>query len=108
MTLEAFADTIVPGEERRPQDQAVDLVSAEAGGSPAALPEAARLLNVHAEEYRRLHGLEPDDSVPPFVALPFEHRVALISQLVSPDHPEQSLWAGMVVSARTHRLRSAG
>ncbi|GAA2053495.1 DUF5987 family protein [Catenulispora yoronensis] len=111
-TLEAYADTIVPGEKRWPGDRAiagvsagggavaagaVELMRTDAGGLAPALPDLVRALNAHAEAYRDRLGLERDDSVPAFVALSGEHRVALVSELVAPGHPEKMLWVGMAI-----------
>jgi hypothetical protein len=112
MTLEAFADTIVPGEKRWPGDVAVagaspgggavasgalELLTTEAGGMAPLLPDVVRALNEHARAYAAEHGLAADASVPPFVALPFEHRLALVQRLVGPDHEEKEMWVGMAI-----------
>ncbi|MGW5259510.1 DUF5987 family protein [Microbispora sp. NPDC004025] len=106
-TLEAFADTIVPGEKRHPGDLAVagaaegagavqagaiELLEWNATGVTEGLDDYARLLGDHARDYAAEHGLTLDDSVPPFVALPFEHRTALVRRLTAPDHPEKAFW----------------
>jgi hypothetical protein len=54
-------------------------------------------LNQYAGKYRADHGLDPDDSVPAFVALPSEHRVALVQELTAPAHPEKELWTGLAL-----------
>lgn len=107
MTLEAFADTIVPGEKRFSGDTAI--AGAAAGGGAVAsgaiellewsatgvtpmLDELARTLNEHARAYADDEGLVSDPGVPPFVALPFEHRTALVRRLVAPGHPEKEFW----------------
>ncbi|MFC0865982.1 DUF5987 family protein [Sphaerimonospora cavernae] len=107
MTLEAFADTIVPGEKRFPGDRAIagaapgggavaagaiELLEWDATGVTGGLDDYARLLNDHAESYAGEHGLALDAAVPPFVALSFEDRTALVRRLVSPDHPEKEFW----------------
>src|SRR3989442_773695 len=94
MTLEAFADTIVPGEKRFPGDRAiagiaegggavaagaVDLMRTEAGGMADALPNLVQALNKHAEAYRDELRLEADPEVPAFVALPAGHRAMLVA-----------------------------
>ncbi|MFF9347143.1 DUF5987 family protein [Streptomyces sp. NPDC014734] len=107
MTLEAYADTIVPGEKRWPGDRAV-AGAAEGGGAVAAgalellrwdatgisegLGDLARLVNDHAEVYAMENGLAPDGDVPPFVALDFADRTALIQRLTRPGHPEKDFW----------------
>lgn len=107
MTLEAYADTIVPGEKRFPDDHAIAGVS-EGGGSVAAgalevlsdpasgvaagLPHLAQSLNAHARTYAQEHGITLDPDLPEFVALPYEHRAAIILALTAPGHPEKDGW----------------
>jgi hypothetical protein len=107
MTLEAYADTIVPGEKRFPDDHAIAGVS-EGGGSVAAgalevledpasgvaagLPYLAQALNVHARAYAEEHGITLDENLPEFVALPYEHRAAIILKLTAPGNPEKDGW----------------
>jgi hypothetical protein len=111
-TLEAFADTIVPGEKRSPDDRAIAGI-AEGGGAVAAgaikllempeggwadsLDDLAAALDAHALKYSADHGLVPDDSVPPFVALESADRVALVEELTRPGHPEKVMWTGLVL-----------
>ncbi|ETK37135.1 DUF5987 family protein [Microbispora sp. ATCC PTA-5024] len=107
VTLEAFADTIVPGEKRHPGDRAVagaapgggavaagaiELLEWDATGVSEGLDDFALLLNDHATAYAAEQGLDLDASVPPFVALPFEHRTALVQRLTAPGHPEKQFW----------------
>jgi len=107
ITLEAFADTFVPGEKRTPDDIAVagaasgpgavaagaiELLETPATGISAGLDDLARTLNEHAAAYAAGHGLPADDGLPPFVALSFEHRTALLQGLTAPDHPEKEFW----------------
>ncbi|AGL16715.1 DUF5987 family protein [Actinoplanes sp. N902-109] len=111
-TIEAFADTIVPGERRGPGDRAVagaapgagavaagalDLLRLPAGGLADSLDGLADILTMHAEEYAARHGVELDPAVPAFVALPFEHRTALVQELTAPEHPEKQLWVGLAL-----------
>jgi hypothetical protein len=112
MTLEAFADTIIPGEKRSPEDRAIAGAAAGGGavtsgavpllewsacGLADALDGLAVALNGHATRYAQGHGLELDDAVPAFVALPFEHRTALVLALTAPEHPEKQLWVGLAL-----------
>jgi enediyne biosynthesis protein E8 len=106
-TLEAFADTIIPGEKRSPQDRAVAGV-AEGGGAVAAgalellhlpatgvtagLDYLAGALNGHAGSYAAEQGLVLEAGVPAFVALPYRHRVAVVQRLTTPGHPEKDGW----------------
>lgn len=111
-TLEAFADTIVPGEKRWPDDRAIagaaagpgavaagaiELIETPATGIADALDNYARDLNDQARAYARKRNLEIDQSVPPFVALPFEHRSALVRILTAPGNPEKDLWVLLVL-----------
>jgi hypothetical protein len=112
MTLEAYADTIVPGEKRHPDDHAVagvspgpgavaagamDLLNFDATGVTAGLPYLAQSLNDHAKSYAGEVGLELDSDLPPFVALPYEHRRALVQRLVKPGHPEKDGWVSLAL-----------
>ncbi|RSM78113.1 regulator [Amycolatopsis sp. WAC 01375] len=107
MTLEAFADTIIPGEKRAPDDRAIAGVS-DGGGAVAAgaiellewdatgvsegLGPLSAALNGHATAYAQELGLTLDESVPPFVALAFADRTALVERLTTPGHPEKDGW----------------
>jgi enediyne biosynthesis protein E8 len=106
-TLEAWADTIVPGEKRWPGDRAVAGVS-EGGGAVAAgalellrwdatgihdgLEELAGLISGHARAFAGRQGLALDTSVPPFVALAYDDRVRVVAELTTPGHPEKDFW----------------
>lgn len=107
LTLEAFADTFVPGEKRSPDDAAIagaaigpgavaagaiELLETPATGVASGLDDLARTLNEHASKYAAEHWLTLDAVVPPFAALDFEHRSALIRVLTAPDHPEKEFW----------------
>ncbi|MEV5606267.1 DUF5987 family protein [Streptomyces sp. NPDC052299] len=107
LTLEAYADTIVPGEKRCPEDRAVagaapgggavaagalELMRWDATGISDGLDELADLLNAHARSYASETGAELDPSLPPFVALDFPHRTSLVQRLTSPGHPEKEFW----------------
>lgn len=112
LTLEAFADTIIPGEKRWPGDRAVagaaagggavaagalDLLEHPGTGMSGALESLGYGLNDHAADYADDRGLLLDDGVPPFVALPFEHRTALVQSLTAPDHPEKAMWVALAL-----------
>jgi hypothetical protein len=107
VTLEAFADTIIPGAKRFPGDRAIagvaagggavaagalELLETPATGIAAGLDYLAQALNAHAEEYAAEHGLTLDGSVPAFVELPYPDRVALVQQLTRPGYPEKDGW----------------
>ncbi|MBN3932803.1 regulator [Streptomyces verrucosisporus] len=107
LTLEAYADTIVPGEKRWPGDRAV-VGAATGGGAVAAgalellrwdatgisdgLDDLAQRVNGHAEAYAEETGLELDPEVPAFVALDFDHRTEVVARLTRPGHPEKEFW----------------
>ena len=107
ITLEAFADTIVPGAKRSADDRAIagvsddggaveagalDLLRTPATGITAGLGPLSQALNDHATAYAAEHGLVLDDAVPPFVSLSYQHRAALIQRLTAPGHPEKDGW----------------
>jgi len=106
-TLEAFADTIVPGVKRYPEDRAIagvcddpgaveagalELLGDPATGVTAGLVPLSEALNAHAGAYAEREGVTLDDGVPPFVSLTYEHRAALVAELVAPGHPERDGW----------------
>jgi hypothetical protein len=112
MALEAFADTIIPGQKRFPGDHAVagasadggavaagalDLLEHPAGGLAPALESLAFALNEHAVEYAARRQLTLAEAVPPFVALSFEDRTALVDELTRPEHPEKQMWVGLAL-----------
>lgn len=112
MTMEAFADTIVPGEKRWPQDRAVagaasgpgavaagalELMADPASGFAPALESFAMALNAHASGYAQTNGLSLDASVPPFVALAHPDRTRLLQHLLAPGHPEKEMWVGLAL-----------
>ena len=107
VTLEAWADTIVPGEKRSAADRVVagacagpgavqagvwDLLNDEAVGVQPALPVFATLLNGAAINDAVAHGVVLDVTVPPFVALSFERRTAVALQLLGTSGFEQLVW----------------
>lgn len=112
MTIEAFADTIVPGEKRSADDRAIagvssgggavaagaiDLLEWDATGLSGALGDLAGALNDHTLAYAAELGLDLDGSVPPFVALTYDHRAALVQRLTTPGHPEKPLWVSLAL-----------
>ncbi|MFD0692208.1 DUF5987 family protein [Actinomadura fibrosa] len=111
-TLEAFADTIIPGARRTPGDRAVagaapgpgaveagalTLLDDPATGIGDGLDDLVRRLNEHAREHlrRREPGREP--GAPAFAALPFTERTALVKALTAPGHPEREAWIGVAL-----------
>jgi len=112
MTIEAFADTIIPGDKRSPDDRAIagastdggavaagaiEVLEMEEGGLEPMLLPLAEALNGHAERYAGEQGLELDPTVPPFVSLAFEHRTVLVGQLTAPEHPEAGMWVPLAM-----------
>jgi len=110
-TMEAFADTVVPGRKRSSRDRAIAGADSSAGAVEAgalALLLAPQLdiaglvdgiavdLNAHAVSYALKHLILLDPTVPPFVALSFGHRSALLRQLCDPRGLDQQLWAVLV------------
>jgi enediyne biosynthesis protein E8 len=107
LTLEAFADTFVPGEKRSPDDVAIagaaqgagavaagaiELLEMPATGVASGLDDIVTALNDHASSYADTHEIPLDDAVPPFVALDYPNRSALMRELTAPDHPEKEFW----------------
>ena len=114
LTLEAWADTIVPGEKRSVGDHAIagacagpgavqagvwDLMNDPDVGLAPVLPALVALLDTAATAYAVTHRVRLDVTVPPFVALPFEHRTALALQLLAPSRPDQLLWYALAAMA---------
>jgi len=107
LTLEAYADTFVPGARRSDDDLAiagaasgpgaveagaVQLLETPATGVTEGLTSLVHALNEHAAAYATEHGLVVPAGVPPFVALSFADRTALVRRLIAPDHPEKDIW----------------
>ncbi len=114
VTLEAWGDTIVPGEKRYPTDRAIAGACAGPGavqagvwelmndpdvGLAPVLPAFVALLNTEAAAYAIGHGVKLDLTVPPFVALPFAHRTALALTMLNPNHADQLLWYALAAMA---------
>lgn len=112
MTLEAFADTIIPGEKRGADDfavagaaagpgavvaGAVELLETPATGLTEDLDVLVRDLNEHARRYAAESELTLDADLPPFVALSFDDRTALVAALTAPGHPEKEVWVLLAV-----------
>lgn len=106
-TLEAFADTIVPGEKRWDGDVAVagaapgggavaagalELLATDGAGMAPVTDDLAVALNGHAAGWAAERGIELDPELPAFVALRFADRTALVAGLTAPGHPERELW----------------
>jgi hypothetical protein len=107
ITMEAWGDTIVPGEKRTAADRAIAGACAGPGavqagvwelmndpdvGLAPVLPGLVVLLNTAAAEYALRHHVRLDPTLPPFVALPFPHRTAVALELLNPRRADQLLW----------------
>ncbi|HWC33632.1 MAG TPA: DUF5987 family protein [Mycobacteriales bacterium] len=118
LTIEAVADTLIPGEKRYPSDVAIAGVARGAGavqagaiefirfrgtGVGAALPAFATAVNAEAVAYAGQHGKVPDPTLPPFVALDYKDRKAMLDGLLNVGNgDEQLFWfalAGLVFLA---------
>ncbi|ARP73908.1 regulator [Streptomyces pluripotens] len=66
------------------------------GGMAPALDDLARTLDEHAVRFRTEHGLPPDEREP-FVGLRYDERLALVGELLAPEHPERAMWAGLAM-----------
>jgi len=106
-TLEAFADTLIPGRKRYDGDVAVAGVvegpgAVQAGAvdlmwfPPAAvgpvLPTFVSMLDSRATAYATQHRIVVDPTLPPFVALGFAARTRLCLELLDPGAPDYLLW----------------
>ncbi|MEU5903146.1 DUF5987 family protein [Micromonospora sp. NPDC047527] len=112
MSLEAYADTILPGERRWPGDRAVagvsqgggavasgalEVLRSAEGGMAPALDMLADGLNEHAREYAAGAGIALDPEVPPFVSLDYPDRVLLVQRLTDHAHPEREAWISLAM-----------
>jgi enediyne biosynthesis protein E8 len=103
-TLEAFADTLIPGAKRTPDDRAIAGAAPGAGGVEAgavtlmnfppsgiapALPTMAADLNRRAEAYALAHAIVLDPTVPALVALDFAARTAVCLETLDAETPDQ-------------------
>jgi hypothetical protein len=109
-TLEAFSDTLIPGEKRFPADRAIAGVVSGAGavqagaiemlhfppvGFQAALPGLAATINVLALLYALEHKIALGLTVPPLVDLDFASRTALLVRILDSEGPEQAAFYGL-------------
>lgn len=107
LTLEAYADTFVPGAKRWPGDLAVagaapgpgavaagaiELLQTPATGVTDGLPSLVDALNDHARNYAAGQGITLAESAPPYVALSYADRIAVVRTLIAPEHPEKDIW----------------
>ncbi|MFD9124896.1 DUF5987 family protein [Kitasatospora sp. NPDC059571] len=111
-TLEAFGDTLIPGERRYPGDLAIAGVVTGPGAVQAGLlqvltspqlplgpwlPEIAALLDARALARAATHLILLPPGWPPFVGLPFGHRTDLVRGLFRPDEPDRPIWQTMAL-----------
>ena len=116
-TLEAFADTLIPGEKRFPLDRAIAgaatgpgavqagalaMMEFPAAGTAPTLPVLAAGLNAHATAFAAANSILLDPTVPPFVALDFAQRTALLVEIIDGRDPDELVYfalAGIVFIA---------
>ncbi len=118
LTIEAVADTLIPGEKRFESDVAIAGAARGAGavqagamefmrfhgtGVGAVLPVFATAVNSAAVSYAAQHGVVPDPTLPPFVGFDYHHRKAMLDGLLNTGNGEEQLiWfalAGLVFLA---------
>lgn len=116
-TLEAFADTLIPGAKRAPGDRAIAGAAPGPGGVQAGalalmafppagvaptLPALAAGMNARAVVYAAQRLIILDPTVPPLVALSFAQRTDFLVGLLDGTDPDRLLWyaaAGLVFVA---------
>lgn len=106
-SLEAFADTQIPGERRGPDDLAIAGVVTGPGAVQAGvmdvltspdlplaplLPAIAALLDTRAVAYAATHLILLPPTSPPFVGLSYAHRSDLVGGLFGADDPDRAIW----------------
>lgn len=113
-TMEAWSDTIVPGERRSPGDRAIAGAAAGPGAVQAgawtllndpevgigpALPGLSAALNAEAVAEAARAGVRLDPTLAPLVALPFTQRTDLAVRLLGGSGPEQVVWFALAAIA---------
>lgn len=111
-TLEAFADTLIPGQKRFPKDVAIAGVVKGPGavqggalrmmnfpplGVQAALPGLAFTLNVYAFAYAVNHKITLHLVVPPFVELDFASRTTLLLRIFDGTGQDRAAFSALAV-----------
>lgn len=111
-TLEAFADTLIPGQRRFPGDYAIAGVVSGPGAVQAGaldvmtmpelplrpvLPTIANLLNLRATGYALDHAIVLPITRPPLAGLSYTHRIRLVEQLFQQDSTDRPLWQVMAL-----------
>lgn len=107
MTIEAWADTLIPGRKRYAADEAIAGVARGAGavqagavrfmrfgpaGVAPTLPAFVAALNSEAVSYIAAHHRSVDPTLPPFVALGYRDRKALVASLTNDTKGDQQLF----------------
>jgi hypothetical protein len=116
-TLEAFADTLIPGEKRSAADRAIagvvtgpgavqagaiDMMNFPPAGVSAVLAPLAAGLNARATAYAVLNAIVLDPTVAPLVSLDFAQRTDVLVELLDGASPDQLAYfalAGLVFLA---------
>ena len=106
-TLEAFADTLIPGQKRFDGDYAVagvvrgpgavqagalDLMAMPEAAIGPLLPAYAAVLDARATGYALQQQVPLDPSLPPYVALSFADRTKVALQLLDPSAQDYLVW----------------
>ena len=106
-TLEAFADTLIPGEKRFAGDRAVagaargagavhagavDLLRFPPAGVAPAIAAIAAGLSARAVAFAVAEGIALDPTVAPWVSLDFDERTRLAVRLLDGGDPDRALW----------------
>lgn len=115
LTLEALADTVVPGRKRHPDDVAisgvddspgaveagaVDVLTDPATGIADGVGGMADILNALAEErFGAVNTPDGQPKVPAFVHLDHANRRAMLAHLCSADNLSHELWFLMALFA---------
>lgn len=104
IALEAYADTVVPGRKRHPDDVAVagvddtpgavecgalDVLTDPATGIEDGIGDMADLLDRRAVDWAAEHGEKPATR---FADLAYADRRRLVTLLTDPEEPERDLW----------------
>ena len=113
-TMEAWGDTIVPGERRSRHDRVIagatrgpgavqagvwELLNDPAVGIAPALPALSAALDTEAVTEAARAGVALDPTVPPLVALPFRQRTSLAERLLAGTGPDQVVWYALAAIA---------
>jgi hypothetical protein len=109
-TLEAFADTLIPGEKRYAGDLAIAGAVSGAGavqggaiemmtyppvGLAKTLPDVALVLNLRTVLYALTHNIKLSLQMPPFVELDFASRTGLLLEILDGNGPLHDAYYGL-------------